>query len=79
MNISEAYKNDVFALKSTQEDIVHMQDAIVSYSGDVDIAKAEKEILSSVPSMGTLEFATFFSGTSIDVTDITQNTSVTDW
>lgn len=79
INISDIYENNPFALMNTQEDIVHLQDAIKNYSGSIDVAKAQKEILASLPTLGTEESISFFSGTTLDASDLSGDISSEEW
>ncbi len=79
INIEDAYKNDAFALMNTQEDIVHLQDAITRFSDTIDVSKAEREILASIPTIWSNESTEFFSGTTITSDDLSGNISSSDW
>lgn len=79
INIEDAYKNDAFALMNTQEDIIHLQDAITRFSDNIDVAKAEREILASIPKSGSPEFNEFFSGTTIIDSSLSGGISSEDW
>lgn len=79
INVEEVYKNNPFILKNTQEDIVHLRDAITHFSGSIDLDKAQKEILASVPKLWTEESIEFFSGTSISAADLSGEISSQKW
>lgn len=79
INIKDIYENDPFALMNTQEDIVHLQDAIKNYSGSIDVVKAQKEILASIPTLWTEESISFFSGTTVNSSDLSGEISSEEW
>lgn len=79
VNVSNIYENDPFVLMNTQEDIIHLQDAIVNYSGSVDVNKAQKEILASLPILGTEESISFFSGTTLSSSALSGEISSEEW
>jgi hypothetical protein len=61
ISIENIYRNDAFVLMNTQQDIVHLQDAVMNHADNIDIEKAKREILASLPIPGTDETSIFFS------------------
>lgn len=79
INIKDVYESNAFALMNTQEDIVYLQDAIENFSGSIDIEKAQKEILASIPELGTEESTVFFSGTTLSTASLSGDISSQEW
>lgn len=79
INVDDIYENDAFALMNTQEDIIHLQDALVNHSGSIDSERVQREILASIPPLWTEESIAFFSGTTIGSSDLSGDMSSQEW
>ena len=64
LDIARFYASNPDILRFTQEDTLYMNDLLKTASGSdfIDVEKITRELQSTLPSIGTPEFAIFFSG-----------------